>query len=205
MEHYNRAYQFHINSVPSKEYWGDCEGYPCLPPPYKRPIGRPTKKRARHEFERQGNCQYKMPQKYGQTTCKWCKKVNTSLDNTSQAAETASRAANEQEDAADISDREQEMYYEETLEAADEQQVTQGHPQSQTNNEVSFNVNTFVLVFSATYTDFWNLCVKFVASPRVGIRPRSSICFNHHYQQVSSTKGCWCCSCCSKTSEEGCI
>ncbi|RYR25825.1 hypothetical protein Ahy_B02g059839 [Arachis hypogaea] len=25
---------------------------PCLPPPYKRPIGRPTKKRARHESER---------------------------------------------------------------------------------------------------------------------------------------------------------
>ncbi|KAL4396597.1 hypothetical protein AHAS_Ahas01G0107800 [Arachis hypogaea] len=103
MEHYNRAYQFHINSVPSEEYWVNYEGYSCLPPLYKRPIERPTKKRARYESERQ--------------------------------AKTASGVANEQEDATDLSDREQEMYYEETLEVADEQQVTQGHPQSQTDNE----------------------------------------------------------------------
>ncbi|XLT29768.1 hypothetical protein HN873_061060 [Arachis hypogaea] len=65
-----------------------------------------------------------------------CEEKKKSLrGDTSQATETASVAANEQEDAADILDREQEMYYEETLEAADEQQVTQGHPQSQTDNE----------------------------------------------------------------------
>ncbi|XLU93043.1 hypothetical protein S245_007395 [Arachis hypogaea] len=65
-----------------------------------------------------------------------CEEKKKSLrGQTSQAAETASGAANEQEDVADLSDREQEMYYEETLEAADEQQVTQGHPQSQTDSE----------------------------------------------------------------------
>ncbi|XP_020992658.1 uncharacterized protein LOC110278755 [Arachis duranensis] len=105
MEHYNRAYQFHINSVPSEEYWVDYEGYPCLPPPYKRPIGRPTKKRAHHEFERQGNSQYKMPRKYGQTTCNWCKKQGHNArtceekkkslkGQTSEAAETAFGSAN---------------------------------------------------------------------------------------------------------------
>ncbi|RYR38541.1 hypothetical protein Ahy_A09g043590 [Arachis hypogaea] len=46
MEAYNRTYQFHINTVPSQEYWADTEGLPCLPPPYKRPIGRPTKKKS---------------------------------------------------------------------------------------------------------------------------------------------------------------
>ncbi|RYQ99197.1 hypothetical protein Ahy_B07g087092 [Arachis hypogaea] len=163
MEHYNRAYQFHINSVPSEEYWGDYEGYPCLPPSYKRPIGRPTKKRARHESERPGNSQYKMPRKYGQTTCKWCKKQGHNARtckekkkslrrDTSQAAETASEAANEQEDAADISDREQEMYYEETLEAADEQQVTQGHPQSQTDMEQAQGLESDPAAASASTT-----------------------------------------------------
>ncbi|RYR67107.1 hypothetical protein Ahy_A03g013362 [Arachis hypogaea] len=39
MEAYNRTYQFHINTVPSQEYWADTEGLPCLPPPYKRPMG----------------------------------------------------------------------------------------------------------------------------------------------------------------------
>ncbi|XP_072076717.1 uncharacterized protein [Arachis hypogaea] len=45
IEAYNRTYQFHINSIPSQEYWEHHEGLPCLPPTYKRPIGRPTKKR----------------------------------------------------------------------------------------------------------------------------------------------------------------
>ncbi|QHN94000.1 uncharacterized protein DS421_17g597510 [Arachis hypogaea] len=76
MEAYNRTYQFHINTVPSQEYWADAEGLPCLPPPYKRPIGRPTKKRARHESERQSGSQYKIKRSYGKTSCKYCKKVN---------------------------------------------------------------------------------------------------------------------------------
>ncbi|XLR35845.1 hypothetical protein HN51_045196 [Arachis hypogaea] len=71
---------------------------------------------------------------------------------TSQAAETASGAANEQEDATDISDREQEMYYEETLEAADEQQVTQGHPQSQTDNEQAQGLESDPVAASASTT-----------------------------------------------------
>ncbi|RYQ92576.1 hypothetical protein Ahy_B09g098801 isoform A [Arachis hypogaea] len=72
---YNRTYQFHINTVPSQEFWADAEGLPCLPPPYKRPIERPTKKRARHESESHSGSQYKLKRSYGKTSCKYCKKV----------------------------------------------------------------------------------------------------------------------------------
>ncbi|XP_072071072.1 uncharacterized protein [Arachis hypogaea] len=51
IEAYNRTYMFHINSIPSQEYWEHHEGLPCLPPPYKRPIGRPTKKRRNDSTE----------------------------------------------------------------------------------------------------------------------------------------------------------
>ncbi|RYR38352.1 hypothetical protein Ahy_A09g043388 [Arachis hypogaea] len=51
IEAYNRTYQFHINSIPSQEYWEHHEGLPCLPPPYKSPIGRPSKKRKKDNSE----------------------------------------------------------------------------------------------------------------------------------------------------------
>ncbi|MED6107683.1 hypothetical protein PIB30_016302, partial [Stylosanthes scabra] len=63
VEAYNRTYQFHVNCVPSEEYWVGGEGQPCLPPPYKRPIGRPTKKRKRDESENQSGNQYSVKRK----------------------------------------------------------------------------------------------------------------------------------------------
>ncbi|RYR48243.1 hypothetical protein Ahy_A07g034253 [Arachis hypogaea] len=50
IEAYNRTYQFHINSIPSQEYWEHHEGLSCLPPPYKRPIGRPLKEEKKGQY-----------------------------------------------------------------------------------------------------------------------------------------------------------
>ncbi|MED6204203.1 hypothetical protein PIB30_006959 [Stylosanthes scabra] len=44
MDSYKSVYWFHVKPVPSEEFWVGGEGQPCLPPPYKKPIGRPTKR-----------------------------------------------------------------------------------------------------------------------------------------------------------------
>ncbi|XLT57577.1 hypothetical protein HN873_050181 [Arachis hypogaea] len=89
-------------------------------------------------------------QRHNARTCE--EKKKSLRGQTSEAAETASGAANEQEDAADLSDREQEMYYEETLEAAYEQQVTQGHPQFQTDNEQAQGLESYPAAASDSTT-----------------------------------------------------
>ncbi|XP_015940751.1 uncharacterized protein LOC107466283 [Arachis duranensis] len=160
MEAYNRTYQFHINTVPSQEYWADTEGLPCLPPSYKRPIERPTKKRARHESERQNGSQYRLKRSYGKTSCKYCEKVGhnsrtcpdkkthvaTEEDANAQQAPQVGQpngrhvqpAAGENLphlDLEDMSDSEQERFWEETMDAVEEE-LTQGHPHSEADEEV---------------------------------------------------------------------
>ncbi|XP_020977988.1 uncharacterized protein LOC110271421 [Arachis ipaensis] len=142
MEAYNRTYQFHINTVPSQEYWADAEGLPCLPPPYKRPIERPTKKRARHESERQSGSQYKIKRSYGKTSCKYCKKVGhnsrTCPDKKTPAAagQPTRGGIMPPRGLEDMSDSEQEMFWEKTMDAVEEE-LTQGHPQSEVDEEVA--------------------------------------------------------------------
>ncbi|RYR75070.1 hypothetical protein Ahy_A02g009768 [Arachis hypogaea] len=41
------------------------EGLPCLPPPYKRPIGRPLKKRKKDSTEQSSGSQYNAKRRYG--------------------------------------------------------------------------------------------------------------------------------------------
>ncbi|RYR38268.1 hypothetical protein Ahy_A09g043255 [Arachis hypogaea] len=146
--------------LPSQEYWADTEGLPCLPPSYKRPIERPTKKRARHESERQNGSQYKLKRSYGKTSCKYCEKVGhnsrtcpdkkthvaTEEDANAQQAPQVGQpngrhvqpAAGENLphlDLEDMSDSEQERFWEETMDAVEEE-LTQGHPHSEADEEV---------------------------------------------------------------------
>ncbi|RYR17977.1 hypothetical protein Ahy_B03g062625 [Arachis hypogaea] len=51
------------------------EGLPCLPPPYKRPIGRPIKKRRKDSTEQSSCSQYKAKRRYEQITCQTCKRA----------------------------------------------------------------------------------------------------------------------------------
>ncbi|RYR67711.1 hypothetical protein Ahy_A03g014105 isoform B [Arachis hypogaea] len=67
---------FHINSIPSQEYWEHHEGLSCLPPSYKRPIGRPSKKRKKDSTEQTSGSQYNAKRRYGQITCQTCKRVS---------------------------------------------------------------------------------------------------------------------------------
>ncbi|KAL4328297.1 hypothetical protein AHAS_Ahas13G0186000 [Arachis hypogaea] len=185
IEAYNRTYQFHINSIPSQEYWEHHDGLPCLPPPYKRPIGRPSKKRKKDSSEQDSGSQYHAKRRYGQITCQTCKRVSeTSLlsaiylhniiqsyinclksdciyllpgckvGHNSRTCPERSNGAAAQEDGIDEDEaREQEANWEETMEAAhathvaDEENLTQNHPQSQP-DEVNFCILIQTLFFS---------------------------------------------------------
>ncbi|RYR50970.1 hypothetical protein Ahy_A06g026031 [Arachis hypogaea] len=73
MAAYNSAHQHNINPVPSKEFWEKAEGYPPLPPHYKTPIGRPTKKRRKKKNEaRPSSNPHKLKRRYGAISCKYC-------------------------------------------------------------------------------------------------------------------------------------
>ncbi|RYR41654.1 hypothetical protein Ahy_A08g038060 [Arachis hypogaea] len=73
MAAYNLAYQHNINPVLSKEFWDKDEGYPPLPPHYKTPIGRPTKKRRKEKNEARPNSNpHKLKRRYGTIICKYC-------------------------------------------------------------------------------------------------------------------------------------
>ncbi|RYR18748.1 hypothetical protein Ahy_B03g063353 isoform B [Arachis hypogaea] len=75
IEAYDRTCQFHINSIPSQEYWKQHEELPCIPPPYKRPIDRPTKKKAKDITEQCFRSQYNAKKRYGKITCQTCNRV----------------------------------------------------------------------------------------------------------------------------------
>ncbi|MED6139883.1 hypothetical protein PIB30_088105 [Stylosanthes scabra] len=122
MEAYNRAYQFHVNTVPSEEFWVGGEGQPCLPPPYKRPIGRPTKKRRRDMFEGQNTNQYSVRRKYGKTTCGFCKQSQPAVNNGLAPVEEGGEAPIE----------DQHIHQE----AVTETELTQGYSQSQPEDEI---------------------------------------------------------------------
>ncbi|RYQ96281.1 hypothetical protein Ahy_B08g091983 [Arachis hypogaea] len=72
MTSYNFIYQSHMNSIPSAAFWEKSQRIPPLPPIYKRPIRRPTKKR-KQDKEVALTKKYKLKRKYGTTTCQWCK------------------------------------------------------------------------------------------------------------------------------------
>ncbi|RYR04053.1 hypothetical protein Ahy_B06g083587 [Arachis hypogaea] len=144
-------------SIPSQEYWEHHEGLPCLSPPYKRPIGRPSKKRKKDSSEQDSGSQYNAKRRYGQITCQTCKRVG----HNSRTCPERSDGAAAQEEAIDEDEaREQEANWEETMEAAhaahvaDEENLTQNHPQSQPdeNTEADLSTTTTAAPPNATTT-----------------------------------------------------
>ncbi|XP_057739624.1 uncharacterized protein LOC130956608 [Arachis stenosperma] len=78
MATYNSAYQHNINPVPSKEFWDKAEGYPPLPPHYKTPIGRPTKKRRKEKNKARPNSNpHKLKRRYEQSFANTVERVAT--------------------------------------------------------------------------------------------------------------------------------
>ncbi|XP_072062329.1 uncharacterized protein [Arachis hypogaea] len=104
MAAYNSAYQHNINPVPSKEFWDKAEGYPPLPPHYKTPIGRPTKKRRKEKNEAQLNSNpHKLKRRYETIICKYrgesghnsrgCEKKHADMNDEVAAMEAEEAAA----------------------------------------------------------------------------------------------------------------
>ncbi|XP_015944300.1 uncharacterized protein LOC107469442 [Arachis duranensis] len=119
IEAYNRTYQFHINSIPSQEYWEHHEGLLCLPPPYKRPIGRPSKKRKKDSSEQDSGSQYNAKRRYGQITFIHC--LATKVGHNSRTCSERSTGAASQET----------MEAAHAAHVADEENLTQNHSESQ--------------------------------------------------------------------------
>ncbi|RYR28118.1 hypothetical protein Ahy_B01g052227 [Arachis hypogaea] len=116
----------------------------------QRPIGRPSKKRKKDSSEQDSGSQYHAKRRYGQITCQTCKRVG----HNSRTCPERSNGAAAQEDGIDEDEaREQEANWEETMEAAhaahvaDEENLTQNHPQSQP-DEVNFCILIQTLFFS---------------------------------------------------------
>ncbi|RYQ86867.1 hypothetical protein Ahy_B10g106480 [Arachis hypogaea] len=122
-----------------------------------QPIGRPTKKRARHESESQSGSQYKLKRSYGKTSCKYCRKVGHNSRTCPDKNHVAAGADADAQEAPqsgqpatggvvpprglqDMSDSEQEMYWEETMDAVEEE-LTQGHPHSEADEEANMNTS----------------------------------------------------------------
>ncbi|RYR56927.1 hypothetical protein Ahy_A05g022663 [Arachis hypogaea] len=128
IEAYNRTYQFHINSIPSQEYWEHHERLPCLPPPYKRPIGRPSKKRKKDSNEQDFGSQYNAKRRYGQITCQTCKRVGHNSRTCPEILTgTAAQETMEAAHAAHV---------------ADEKNLTQNHPESQPDENTEADMST---------------------------------------------------------------
>ncbi|RYR60539.1 hypothetical protein Ahy_A04g017596 [Arachis hypogaea] len=103
---------------------------PCLPPPYKRPISRPSKKRKKDSSEQNSGSQYNAKRRYGHITCQTCKRVG---HNSRTCPERSTGAAAQEEGIDEDEAREQEANWEETMEAAhaahvaDEENLIQNH------------------------------------------------------------------------------
>ncbi|RYR78579.1 hypothetical protein Ahy_A01g003412 [Arachis hypogaea] len=73
---YNLAYQWTIQPVPSQEYWEKGNHYPLLPPVYRKPIGRHTKKRdSRRDGPRENPDPHRAKRRYGPIKYKYFLKV----------------------------------------------------------------------------------------------------------------------------------
>ncbi|RYR65921.1 hypothetical protein Ahy_A03g011845 [Arachis hypogaea] len=144
---YDRIYQFHFNSILSQEYWEQHKEFSCLPLPYKRPIDRPTKKRAKNIIEQCFGSQYNAKKRYGQITCQTC---NTVGHNSRICPERLTKIAIEMQDIDEEEVREQEASY--TVYVADEEQLTQNYPQTQP-KESTINNGTTITIAPSLNTD----------------------------------------------------
>ncbi|XP_016196216.1 uncharacterized protein LOC107637299 [Arachis ipaensis] len=73
---YNLAYHWIVQPVPSQEYWEKGNHYPLLPPVYRKPTGRPIKKRdARRDGPRENPDPHRTKRRYGPIKCTYCLKV----------------------------------------------------------------------------------------------------------------------------------
>ncbi|RYR65997.1 hypothetical protein Ahy_A03g011922 [Arachis hypogaea] len=135
------VYQRTVQPVPNQEYWEKRNHHPLLPPMYRKPIKRPTKKRdTRRDGPRENPDPHRKKRRYGLIKYKYCLKVVVVTSQHHGAiATTKGMAVDLDEDAA----REQEMDWEETLEAIDTEESASDSP------NISF-------LYSLTSSNYWH-------------------------------------------------
>ncbi|RYR07465.1 hypothetical protein Ahy_B05g074824 [Arachis hypogaea] len=125
---YNTAYQTSMRPVPSQEYWEHLETLPILPPQYRKPIGRPTLKRdKRNDGPKEKSDPHKTMRRIGTIIYKYCLQAGHNKRSCKKRKEAMGEGSSAPQAQADDEDEDMlaEMYYEETLEAAEaEQEVT---------------------------------------------------------------------------------
>ncbi|RYR73595.1 hypothetical protein Ahy_A02g008019 [Arachis hypogaea] len=136
---YNAAYQITMRPVPSQEYWEhDVDTLPILPPRYRKPIGRPTLKRdKRNDGPKEKSDPHRTTRRIGTIICKYCLQAGHNKRSCKKRKEAAGVGSSTPQAPANDEDEDllAEMYYEETLEAAQaEQEATEeGNESARTN------------------------------------------------------------------------
>ncbi|RYQ99356.1 hypothetical protein Ahy_B07g087286 [Arachis hypogaea] len=116
-----------MRPVPSQELWEYLDTLPILPPRYRKPIGRPSTKRdKRNDAPGDKNDPHHTKRRIGTIVCKYCLRAghNKRSCKKRKAAMGEGSAASQVPEGVSDEDMLEEMFWEETLEAADAEAAT---------------------------------------------------------------------------------
>ncbi|RYR46389.1 hypothetical protein Ahy_A07g032129 [Arachis hypogaea] len=119
---YNAAYQTSMRPILSQEFWEHLDTLPILPPWYKKSIGRhSTKRDKRNDAPKDKSDPHRTKRKIGTIVCKYCLQVGHNKQSCKKRKEAMGEgsAAPQVPTSDEDEDMLAEMYYEETLEAAE--------------------------------------------------------------------------------------
>ncbi|RYQ96896.1 hypothetical protein Ahy_B08g092821 [Arachis hypogaea] len=119
---YNAAYQTSMRPVPSQEFWEHLDTLPILPPRYKKPIRRPSTKRdKRNDAPKDKSDPHRTKRRIGTIICKYCLQAGHNKRSCKKRKEAMGEGSAAPQVPASDEDEDMlaEMYYEETLEAAE--------------------------------------------------------------------------------------
>ncbi|RYQ83284.1 hypothetical protein Ahy_B10g101936 [Arachis hypogaea] len=122
---YNAAYQTSMRPVPSQEFWEHLDTLPILPPRYRKPIGRPTTKRdKRNDGPKEKSDPRITARRIGTIICKYCLQASHNKGSCKKRKEAMGEGSSALQAPADDEDEDilAEMYWKETLEAAEAKQ-----------------------------------------------------------------------------------
>ncbi|RYQ98967.1 hypothetical protein Ahy_B07g086810 [Arachis hypogaea] len=123
---YNAAYQTSMRPVPSQEFWEHLDTLPILPPRYKKLIRRPSTKRDKRNYAPKDKSDpHRTNRRIGTIVCKYCLQAGHNKRSCKKRKEAVGEGSAAPQFPASDEDEDMlaEMYYEETLEAAEAEVV----------------------------------------------------------------------------------
>ncbi|RYR04071.1 hypothetical protein Ahy_B06g083620 [Arachis hypogaea] len=154
---YNAAYQTSMRPVPSQEFWEHADTLPILPPRYKKPIGRPSMKRdKRNDAPKDKSDPHRTKRSIGTIVCKYCLQAGHNKQSCKKRKEAMGEGSAAPQVPASDEDEDMlaEMYYEETLEAAEAEaaatEMENGSTAAQTSQGASAGTTTRFVQFMPT-------------------------------------------------------